>query len=213
MIISVTYMKSRDIPKATGLKSWKTVESVTRLVMGKNRKKGRRVRATVTPSISGGDTIVRMTGKFLVQSATLGTSAFQVRPLIDPRLAVIATVYQEFRFLAVTVKLHSVGTGAYTVSYYKTVPVTAPASLANAYEATCSRLMVGGDTNPQTLSITKRDLLGGARVWYQANPQTTDTSDDSQQGVIYMVDTVGVAKTLEFAYRVEFRGITTPQVL
>lgn len=176
------------------------------------RTKGKR-RAKVQPSISGGDTVVRMSGKFLLQSSAAGTQTYQVRPTIDPRLAVIASVYQEFRFLGITVKCHSVGAGTYTVSYYKTAPVTAPASIANAYEATCSRLLNVGDATPQTLVIRSSDLRGGARVWYQANSAPTDTVDDVTNGVIYVVDSAGTSKTLEVAYVVEFRGITVPQVL
>lgn len=183
-------------------------------MMGGRKGKGKKrqgVKGTAT--IGGRDTVVRMTGRFIVQNSTLGTVPFLVKPALDPRLAVIATTYQEFKFLSIMVKLHSVGTGVYVVSYYKLIPVTAPTTIATAYEATCSRLVNSSDTVPQTLRVTGRDLSGGARVWYQTNPQPGDTPDDSAQGSFFIVDTVGAAKTIEFSYIVEMRGLTLPAVL
>jgi len=191
----------------------------------RRRRRGRGRRIPRLASLSGNDRVDTVCGKLVVPVTTVSTVPVFSLPLalgsLGPRLATLATVFQEHRFISVTVVLHPgfVATSAvrasYAAGYFKVPAATPPTTLAQVYQAAASRYHDLGDTVPVTLRIPRQTLMNNVRPWYlNASPSGSEVLD-SQQGVIYFVP--GVASTglnvnVEISYVVQLRGSTPPGV-
>lgn len=170
------------------------------------------------------DPIVVITGKGLATFfPTTGNnfSRLDIRPVNFGGVAqATATGYQEFRFTKIQVRIHPMyGASDLFVGYFKDVPSSPPLSNAGLYAATTSVMCTRSETEPQWLNISRNDLLGGVRVWYQTAVigPPGNVVDDYTQGTIFY-STTGAYSTasgplyMEFAYECEFRGPTTPGI-
>jgi len=175
-----------------------------------------------TPSplalLNGVDKTVIVTGKHLVSVIPQPSTGINVTPQsFGSRLTTLGTVYQEFRFRGITIKIHPPGTSAttsYIVSYFKTLPTTLPTSSNDFYQATASRLVANTDTVPQILVLRAPHLKNNVRPWFNCK-ETNDENLDYTQGAIYFYNTAGLTSTVpliqvEIGYEIEFRGPTDP---
>lgn len=164
--------------------------------------------------LSGTDPVVRVTGKELqVISQAALTQSIAINPAnLGTRLAAFLSLYQEFRFTRMTVKLHTAAQN-YAVGYSKVVGLTVSA-LADVYQLTSSRFLAATDTVPQTLALGPNVLKHGLREWYSC--EFVGTVADSDQGTLAIATTSTTATVpvvLEIGYCVEFRGPTNPTSL
>jgi len=185
------------------------------------RRAPRRGRRTVSAArmLSGIDRTVVITGKIAgtVVNNTAGVQTSLLNPNnFGPRLASLAGAFQEFRFKRFVIKLHAIGTSASSnviLSYFKTVPATAPVSGYDSYSATESRLIAAADTVPQVLDITSSSLKNNVRPWYNCKTSGDEVIDYAQGQLAYVFTTPNTPTTaviFEYSYTVEFRGPTYP---
>jgi len=187
-----------------------------------NRSRRTRRRPRVSASISGSDRTELIPGKLLQPISLLAGSTLAI-PLapnsLGTRLTALATVFQEHRFLNVTIMLHP-GFSApgvrtsYAVGYFKVPPLTPPANLAQVYTATSSRYSDTGDTLPVRLALNRPMLLNNVRPWFTNQVASGSETLDSIQGVLYVsgTSTSTLDAMLEISYICAMRGPTSPQV-
>ncbi len=180
-----------------------------------------------TRLLTGVDRTVTVPGKALLSlttsagSSVIGAQLSVAGSLISSRLKALGDVYKEFRFTRIVFKIHPVVNSAgtpvpYTLSYYKNIPLTAPTTMADGYQATSSRLVAGTDTVPQLMTLDSSVLLNNIRPWYDCDTATSSDANDYSQGILYLttpaIATTTISPLIEMAYVVQFRGATTPTV-
>lgn len=120
-----------------------------------------------------------------------------------------------FRFIHLSVNINILVPGSAAVSavgYFKTIPTTPPATTETVLNGVASRLITSVITTPQRLTLTRRDLSGGARVFYNCAAPTGVSPDDINQGILYAINGAAITTALEFSGIVQFRGRSNPTV-
>lgn len=164
--------------------------------------------------LSGVDDVVTVPGKALVSVSTdagsIGTLPLEISD-IDGRLTTLGLTFTEFRFIEITVRIHPNSGTTVCLGYFKAPPLNPPTTLALVYGATSSKLIQITETVPQNLFLSKRELLGGLRTWWNTEPaSTSDSPLDYTQGIFYAYGPASSSIEVEFGYRIQFRGQVSP---
>ncbi len=186
-----------------------------RRVMTRSKRRKANDRLIVSPArlISGGDNVITMPGKALINYVgTTTTVNFLLTPnvLDGVRLFNLQRCFQEFRFTEICLKLTQEISGAtnFCVAYYKVPPETLPLTLTTVYNSEVSRFISSQETVPQMMILGPKELKGGIRTWYDCkDPQSFIT--DRAQGQFFVVSSAATGRLwLEIGYVVQFRGPT-----
>jgi len=197
--------------------------SIIELTFKNKNKRGanRRVTRNKTPLINGSDRTITVRGKYLI-NLSLGTSAAAIAlnlKTMGARLTTYGTLYQEFRFKRIQVKMHPAETASairsdYGLAYIKTLNTAAPSSISDLYQLPVSRVSTQAETVPVSLMVNENTLRQGTRVWYNTQGPAGTEVDDQNQGAFYFIGSLAASNAfIEIGYEVQLRGQTTPTIL
>jgi len=183
------------------------------------RSKGRRSATTsISRLLSGQDRPIIVQGKNFGTFSGVSTPLSTI--LLNPnnfgsKLVAHASIYQEFRFLQLAIKIHSTAgiIAPFILGYFKTPPTTTPSALNDVYQAEVSRLISGSDTVPQVMVLGPRELVGNVRPFFNCKTTGGGSSLDYSQGALigaYSGANNNNIIYVEYGYIIEFRGPTDP---
>jgi len=176
---------------------------------------------TVPRLLDGVDRSYPVFGKnfFSISTSSTLASVIQVNPfssLFGSRLNALAELYDEFKFTDIEIRFHptdTAHTGGYAFGYYKTnVPTLPTTTLNDIMQGTSSRFFSDSTTVPTVLRLGRAELLQGIQPWYKCIPTTT-VGETSQGSFVFQIAGSGPQSiTIEFGYKIVFRGATSPAV-
>ena len=131
-----------------------------------------------------------------------------VSPLLTPRLTVLGSLYQFYRFRKLKVTFPPVSNVVLALSYQGTVPYSGPASFSDVSEMQCMSVAwpSGSCTLPSELTIGPRDFSLNEYKWLKTN---SGDGEDAVHGILYMARTTTtntIQYYVRYQYEVEFAG-------
>jgi len=181
------------------------------------QRRGRARRSNPPLTMSGRDTTIVVNFKHTSTATANATANVGISPAnFGPFLVSIADSFEMFQFINLQINVIPLAITAGsmgTIGYFKTIPSTPPTTPENVLNAVASRLISTVITTPQRLSLSKRDLTGGARVMYNCQAPTGVSADDLNQGILYFSSsTAGFTFVMEFSGLCKFRGRSNTNV-
>ena len=131
-----------------------------------------------------------------------------VSPLLTPRLTVLGSLYQLYRFRRLKVTFPPTSNQVLALAYQGTSPYSGPASFSDVSEMQCMSVAwpSGSVSLPSELVIGQRDFALNEYKWLKTN---TGDGEDAIHGVLYMGRSSSSGTTqyyVRYQYEVEFAG-------